>query len=177
MRPETALHVVHCIPSRRNVHLGVDQCRWLVEKEIAEYTGLTREGHYYVCKEMTTEELDALIMSVTEIRACDFCHRIGAPWGMKLRPYLMQMGETVGRVQRDAAICDRCEPLVRRNDRRALVEVAIEGAKEKGLRDGGYQALVVRTNTSFAIRKHLTPVCKKSVEDLMRNRRGPPFRV
>lgn len=142
-----------------------------------EYTGLTREGHFYVCRDLTTEGLDALVMSQAHIRTCDFCHRIGAPWGMKVRPFLMRIGERVGRIERDAAICERCEPLVRRNDRRALVEIAIEGTKEKAQRDGGYAAMVARSQTSYAIRRHLMPTVKRSVEDLMRNRSGPPFRV
>lgn len=170
------LHVV--VPKdQRPVHLGQEQCAWLSEHGHVNYRGVTDTQHVYDSPDLTAAELDELVMTIPEIRACDFCQRIGAPYGMKVRPFRLMLGPTPAEFRRDVAICERCEPLVRRNDRRALIEIGVEGAKEKAVGMGGYMAAVIKTNSNYRIRQQILPVVKEATEAMMRNRVGAPFRA
>lgn len=176
MQAPAVLHVV-VASDQTPVHLGEEQCAWLVEHGHASYRGQHGEDTHLYDSDMTSTDLDALVMSTTEIRSCDFCQRMGAPWGMRVRPFHLVLGERPGIFKRDAAICDRCEPLVRRNDRPALIEIGVEGAKEKAVRMGGYMAAVIKTNSNYRIRQQLLPLIKEFTTAILAHRDGPPFQL
>lgn len=100
------------------------------------------EGVY--ASHYTMHELHAIVLSESSLRECDFCGATPGGWRIPCQPFHMRNaglldGGQMGGPLRPVFACTTCARYVRANERRQLVEHAmdqrIEYARERGLLD------------------------------------------
>lgn len=176
---EARLHIVEDHQGRQ-MTVGDVQAAWLVDEGYAERTNYQRTGpanaivSYKALDGRTVDTLNEMVMAEPGNRECDFCRAIPSEWIVNVRPFKIEKGPTPAPFTRPVFVCDECEPLVRANDKPALMERMFESTVQRAMTLGGEAAAHVASLGPEQVRKGLAPVVREFVGLVFANRQGYP---
>ena len=172
--PDEFLHFVQD-PSGTSVPFGEKQARWLLER------GFISGSPPLYSTLRSAEYLNERVLAEPSLHECDFCGADAPAWKVNTRAYDVQLGPTrgpIGGPQRPLFACDPCAGFVERNERRGLLEHAIEARLDRFAATGpqSIQA-VLMSNPRHILRAAIEPALRELVYGVFANRRGRPERV
>lgn len=176
---EARLHIVEDSHGRQ-MTVGDVQAAWLLDEGYVERYDYERTGpanaivRYTALDGRTVEQLNELVMAEPGNRECDFCRTIPSEWIVNVRPFQITKGPTPAPFTRPVFVCDTCEPLVRANDKSALMDRMFDSTIQRAMTLGGDAAAHISALDPEQARKGLAPILREFVSLVFANRRGFP---
>lgn len=164
------------------VSFGDIQIAWLVERGAVELvesvttSPLTKVNLHRARAGLTAAELAELVQAQPQLRECDFCRQLSAPWRIRCSLFDITTGEFPGRFTRDGFACDACAELVRHRQKSQLISRAIRCTVQHALDRGGSIAAHTQSLTPTQVRRGLEPMVREIVNGIVGGQRGFPFR-
>lgn len=165
-------------PDERTMTVGEVQTNWL--REHGFLTEEVETGDPFVRlfrSEIAVGQLNHLVFQQLELRECDFCRVLGAPWEIPCRKFTMTTGPAPGPLggpERPMVACSSCVELVRDNRKRELIDRIIEETIKEARRRGGQMRKIVQSHSHEAMRRQILPIAKEVVTLTFANRQGYP---
>lgn len=164
-------------PDERTMTVGEAQATWLRDQGLLTEVQTGDPFVRMFRSEVAVGKLNHLVFQQLELRQCDYCQVLGAPWEIPCRPFVLKTGPAPGPLggpERPMVACSSCVELVRDNRKRELIDTIIEQAIKDARRKGGHLRKIVQSHSHETMRRQIYPIAKEVVTATFANRQGYP---